>query len=148
MSTRLARRSRQPRGFTLPEVLATLVLVGIFFPVVMTGVTLCLHAADDARKKEEASALAEQKLSELTESAASGSGSASSGDFGQEHAGFTWQSQVSNVDTDLDEIRVRVAWTSRGRERGIDLSGFAYTGTGPSTSGSTGTSAVSGGGGR
>jgi len=29
-------------------VLATLVLVGIAFPAVMTGVTLALHAADDA----------------------------------------------------------------------------------------------------
>jgi type II secretory pathway pseudopilin PulG len=128
-------------------VLVTLVLVGIFFPVVMTGVTLCLQTADDARKKEEASGLAEQKLSELTESATSSGASASSGDFGPEHAGFTWQTQVSTVDTDLDEVRVRVSWNSRGRERGIDLSGFAYTGIGPSASGSVGTSAVSGSGG-
>jgi type II secretory pathway pseudopilin PulG len=130
-------------------VLVTIVLVGIFFPVVMSGVTLCLQAADNARKKEEASGLAEQKLSELTESASGGSGTATgnSGDFGPEHAGFTWQAQVSTVDTDLDEVRVRVSWMSRGRERGIDLAGFAYTGTGPGASGSLGSSAVSGGGG-
>jgi type II secretion system protein I len=142
-----AFRARQFRsGFTLVEVLVTLALVGITFPVVMTGVTLSLRAADDARKKEEASALAEQKLNELVESDGNGESAQTSGDFGAEHAGFTWQSQVSSVDTDLDQVSVRVSWNSRGRDRGIQLAGFAYTGTGPSTSGSLGTSATSGGG--
>jgi prepilin-type N-terminal cleavage/methylation domain-containing protein len=147
-----ASRARQPRrrrfrfgAFTLVEVLVTLALVGITFPVVMTGVTLSLQAADDARKKEEASGLAQQKLSELVESAGNGESAQTSGDFGADHPGFTWQAQVSNVDTDLDQVSVRVSWTSRGRERGLELAGYAYTGTGPSTSGSLGTSATSGG---
>jgi type II secretion system protein I len=142
-----ARHTRPFRsGFTLVEVLVTLALVGITFPAIMSGVTLSLRAADDARKKEEASGLAAQKLNELIESSGSGQSAQTSGDFGAEHAGFTWQSQVANVDTDLDQVSVRVSWNSRGRERGIELAGFAYTGTGPSTSGSLGTSATSGGG--
>jgi prepilin-type N-terminal cleavage/methylation domain-containing protein len=139
VSTR--RPSQLRRGFTLPEVLATLVLVGIALPAVMTGVTLSLHAADDARKRVEATALAEQKLAELTESDGNGGSVATSGDFGADHSGFSWSASTSNTDTDLDEIRVRVSWNSRGRERGIELAGFAYTGTGPSASGSIGTSA-------
>jgi len=140
------RQFRGPTGFTLIEVLVTIALVGIAFPAIMTGVTLALHAAADARKKEEASGLAEQKLNEMIESEGSGGGaSANAGDFGPEHAGFTWQAQISNVDTDLDQVSVRVSWNSRGHERGIDLSGYAYTGTGPSTSGSVGSSSTGGG---
>jgi type II secretion system protein I len=147
MTASRARHLRRRAGaFTLVEVLVTLALVGITFPVVMSGVTLSLQAADDARKKEEASGLAEQKLSELVESDGNGESAQTSGDFGAEHAGFTWQAQVSNVDTDLDQVSVRVSWNSRGRQRGLELAGFSYTGTGPSTSGSLGTSATSGGG--
>jgi prepilin-type N-terminal cleavage/methylation domain-containing protein len=139
------RQFRRLTGFTLIEVLVTIALVGITFPAIMAGVTLALHAAADARKKEEASGLAEQKLNEMIESEGSGSGaSANSGDFGPEHEGFTWRADISNVDTDLDQVSVRVSWTSRGRERGIDLSGYAYTGTGPSTSGTLGTSSTGG----
>jgi prepilin-type N-terminal cleavage/methylation domain-containing protein len=145
-----ASRARQSRGrgvggFTLIEVLVTLVLVGITFPVIMTGVTLSLQAADEARKKEEASGLAEQKLSELVESDGNGASAQTSGDFGPDHLGFTWQAQMTNVDTDLDQVSVRVIWNSRGRERGLELSGYAYTGTGPGTGG-VGTQATSGGG--
>jgi prepilin-type N-terminal cleavage/methylation domain-containing protein len=136
---------RQSHGFTLVEVLVTLVLVGICFPVIMSGVTLSLHAADDARKKEEASGLAEQKLSELVQSDGNGEAAATTGDFGADHPGFTWSADMSNVDTDLDQVTVRVSWNARGRERGVSLSGFAYTGTGPSATGSIGSSSTGGG---
>src|SRR5688500_7535196 len=57
---------RHHRGFTLAEVLATLVLVGLVLPAVMKGISLALAASDDARRRVEAVGLAENKLTELT----------------------------------------------------------------------------------
>ena len=52
-------------GFTLVEVLATLVLMGIVIPVAMHGVSIAMSAASNARKTAEAATLAETKLNEL-----------------------------------------------------------------------------------
>jgi prepilin-type N-terminal cleavage/methylation domain-containing protein len=142
-------RSRLPatrRAFTLPEVLASLVLIGIVLPVVMRGVSLALAATDDARQRVEAAGLAEAKLTELVAAATSNQGSATSGDFGPEHQGFIWTTQSSTVETDLEEIRVRVAWTRQGHERGVDVAGYAYLNTGAAASaGPIGTQSTSGG---
>ena len=54
------------RGFTLLEVLATLVLVGIILPAVMHGISLATIAAGEAKHKVEAVSLAQTKLAELT----------------------------------------------------------------------------------
>ena len=50
----MARPSRQP-GFTLIEVLVTLLLLAVVLPVVMSGVSLSLRAAEDSRSKAQAS---------------------------------------------------------------------------------------------
>ena len=118
------------RGFTLPEVLASLVLVGLVLPAVMKCVSLSMAASDDARKRMEAVALAEQKLSELTASATSTSSGSTAGDFGAERPGFRWDASMDTVDTALLEIRVRVTWHGRGTDRSVDLASFAYTGAG------------------
>ena len=125
MNTRKAQRA-----FTLPEVLATIVLVGLVLPAVMKGVSLALAASDDARRRVEAAGLAENKLAELAAYAASNQGAAGgSGDFGEEAPGYRWEATTSSVDTSLTELNVRVTWTARGAERGVTLSTYAYGGS-------------------
>ena len=137
MTSRRRNNVRPPRAFTLPEVLASLVLVGLVLPAVMKCVSLSVAASDDARKRMEAVALAEQKLSELTASATSTSSGSTTGDFGAERPGFRFEATMNSVDTALLEIRVRVTWHGRGTDRSVDLATFAYTGAG--SAGSAGT---------
>ena len=123
-------RARRPTSaaFTLPEVLASLVLVGLVLPGVMKGVSLAMSAADDARKRVEAVGLAETKLEELTASATTNAAGSTSGDFGEAWPLYRWESSTNSIDSGLTEISVRVIWVARGTERSVDLATFAYAG--------------------
>jgi prepilin-type N-terminal cleavage/methylation domain-containing protein len=123
------RLQLRSRGFTLPEVLTAMLLAGIVLPVAIKGVSLALFASTDARHRIEAVALGETKLDELAASMTSSNGGDSEGDFGEKSPLFRWKSSTSSVETDLAEIRVRVSWTARGRERSVELTSFAYAGT-------------------
>ena len=128
----LVRRTRG--GFTLIEVLATLLLVGIVLPVTMRGVSLALAAASNARHVAEATALAESKLAEITTDSLSATTDAT-GDFGVEHPGYMWQSQRVSRDYGLTEIVLRVSWVERGRTKSLAASTLRYESTSASTGG-------------
>lgn len=127
-------RHSRSAGFTLLEVLAALVLVGLVLPAVMKGISLAMSASDDARKRIEAMGLGETKLSELAASTTSSTQAGSSGDFAPEFPGYRWEASAASVEADLTEIRVRVTWTARGSDRSVELATFAYTGTVPTSS--------------
>jgi prepilin-type N-terminal cleavage/methylation domain-containing protein len=131
--------SSRSDAFTLPEVLATLVLIGLVLPAVMKGVSLALAASDDARRRVEAVGLAENKLAEMAADAASNQGSGGgSGDFGDEAPGYHWEATSATVDTSLTEMQVRVTWTARGAERGVTLATYAYAGSSTTTESAAG----------
>jgi Tfp pilus assembly protein PilV len=140
----MTRRRRHNLAFTLPEVLASLVLVGLVLPAVMKCISLSLSASDDARKRTEAVGLAETKLAELAASATSTSAGTTAGDFGPERPAFRWDASTITTENSLSEIRVRVTWHGRQAERSIDLSTFAYVGSG--ASGTLGTTSSASGG--
>ena len=116
---------RAHRGFTLIEVLATLLLVGIVLPVTMRGMSLALAAASSARHTAEATSLAETKLSELTTDTLSATTDAS-GDFGTDYPGYTWASQRASRDYGLTEVVLRVSWIERGRTKSLIVSTLMY----------------------
>ena len=133
-------------GFTLMEVLAAIVLVGIVVPVAMEAISLSMRGASDAKRKVEAAMLAENKLTELTaglamQSMGTGmaSGGAMAGDFAPDWPEFRWEAARSEREVDLSEIQVRVIWTSRGEDRFVSLSTMVYTGTGMTTDAMGGT---------
>ena len=137
-------------AFTLPEVLAALVLVGVVLPAVAKGISLAMAVSDEARKKVEATALAETKLAEVTAEANSGTQvGMGSGDFGETHPAFRWESATTVIDVDLTEVSVQVIWTARGVERSVGLSSLVYTGAAAGTiaGGGTGTGTGTGTGG-
>ena len=142
-------QGRGRHAFTLPEVLAALVLIGVVLPAVLKGVSLAMAACDDAKRKVEAAGLAESKLAELTADAMlQVSSSEGSGDFAPLHPEYRWQSQSVAADTDLTELTVIVAWTARGAERTVELSTLVFTGTaGTSSSSSSGAPSGATGGG-
>ena len=128
---------RRATGFTLIEVLAAIVLVGIVIPVAMEAISLSLRSASDAKRKVEAAMLAENKLSELTTNLVLMTRGATSGDFAPDWPDYRWESGLVQRDVDLSELQVRVVWTSRGVDRFVSLSTFVYTGV-PTTDTSTG----------
>jgi len=135
--------SRLPRsrsGFTLLEVLATLVLIGIVLPAVMAGISAGTGAASEAKHKVEAVTLAQAKLAELQVNSQYQT-AGGSGDFGSDYPGYQWTSSIQLTDLNLSVISVRVTWFARGRERFVDLSTMVYqagTATESSATGATG----------
>jgi type II secretion system protein I len=114
------QRRRARRGFTLIEVLFTLMLLGIIIPSAMRVVGMSRTASKLAQHRTEAAGLAESKLTEL---AAGGQwqNMALSGDFVAEGwEGYTWQAEVVNWDQaeNMQELRVTVIWidSDRGQE--------------------------------
>ena len=121
---------RHRRGFTLIEVMATLLILGIVMPPVIGGITLATRAASIAKHHNEASQLAQDKLSEILIGNEWQNGS-ESGDFGSDWPGYRWASSVSNWAQDttgagLQQIDLTVTWTEQGREQTVTLSTIAY----------------------
>lgn len=140
---RSIRKSR--RGFTLLEVLATLVLIGIILPAVMHGISLATIAAGEAKHKVEAASLAQSKLAELiADFQTLNQTGASSGSF-PDFPGYNWTSAIEMRDTNLSQVSVRVSWFSRGQERYVDLASMIYTADSSSTGTSTGTTGTGSG---
>jgi len=118
---------RESRGFTIVELLATLVLVGIVLPVVVQGILLCLNTAGFATQQAEAAALARSKLAELV---ATGQWyeSEMEGDFGEDWPEYEWAAMLEEwEDSRLARLDVFVIWTRRQQERQVVLSTLIYT---------------------
>jgi prepilin-type N-terminal cleavage/methylation domain-containing protein len=133
-SPRLNGRRAHRAGFTLVEVLAAMIILGIVLPVAMRGVSLSLAAASNAKHTSEAAQLADQKLGELVITGQwqqSGMG----GDFTPDHPDYHWTMQSEQRDYGLNEVRVRVPWMQRGQAREFIASTLVYD----DGSGSTGT---------
>lgn len=138
MHRRSQLRSRRA-GFTLIEVLAALVLIGVVLPVAMKGVSIAMQAAAHARHTGEAVELARHKLTELSLSTDSDSYSGA-GDFGTDWPEYRFESRMVARDYGINEVTVEVFWKSRGVDDSITLSTLAYPGAyvlGSSTSAST-----------
>lgn len=110
------------RGFTLVEVLVSLLLLAVVLPVAMGGVSLSLRAAEEAKYKSQASSLARAKLSEL-QAQNQWDLQKMSGDFGASYPQYRWTAQLSNFDgSTLDQLDVTVFWRQREREHSVALS--------------------------
>ena len=124
-----ARRRQQSRGFTLIEVLATMVLLAIVIPVVMRGVTVSLAAADKAKHISTAASLAESKLNDLlTQSLTTGSGGGStmSGNFAPDHPDYQWKYDSVSRDYGVTEVQLKITWLERGQPAEFDLCSMTY----------------------
>ena len=122
------RSAARRRGFTLVEVLASLVLVAIILPVAMKGLALATGLAELARQRREAGALAETLLAESVATGEWQEGG-QAGDFAPEHPQYGWTVDVQDWEgTYLRQVDVRVQWTARSQERSVTLTTLVYTG--------------------
>ena len=119
-SRRRAASRASRHGFTLIEVLATMVMLGIVLPVAMRGVSIALATASSARHRAEAAELGSAKLDELV-ATGEWSATAPSGDFGSDYPGYTWTVQMASRDYGVTEIQLTVTWQERGQPRTLNL---------------------------
>lgn len=120
------RHIRQHAAFTLVEVLAVLLLMGLVLPVVLRGASLALSASSHARRVAEATSLADQRLEEII---LSGNLSAGSGRFGNPWQDYQWTAIVTARDYSLTEVAVVVQWQARSRVQSVRLATLAGSGT-------------------
>lgn len=122
------QNSRRHRAFTLVEVLATLVLVGVVLPVAMRGVTISMQLAARSRHLSEAGELAASKLSEALVLRDPNSFNGT-GDFGTQWPEYRWEMRGQLADQSLYEVSVVVSWVEQGEERSVQLTTLVYPST-------------------
>ena len=117
---------RQRTAFTLIEVLAALAFTAIVLPVTMRGISLITTAASEARKRSEATVLAQNTLAELM-TAGVPQFSETSGDFAPDNPEYRWTAELSDwQETNLKQLEVQVIWTARGSEHAVALTTLIY----------------------
>ena len=117
-------------AFTLIEVLAAMLLIGIVMPVVMQGITAATRAGSGARHRTEAATLADAKLAELTATNAWDGGTLS-GDFGSDWPTYSWQATVAPWAGDvnavgLQQLDVKVSWHDAGQTPSVTVTSLVY----------------------
>jgi prepilin-type N-terminal cleavage/methylation domain-containing protein len=129
-----SKKSRPRHGFTLIEVMATLLLMAIVLPAVMEGVSIALASASMARQKSEATQVAQTQLANLL---ASGqwNGGVLAGDVQSNGGTYHWQAAVAAWPQDtttvgLMQVDMVVSWSDRGGKKSITLTSITYDRTG------------------
>ncbi len=125
----MSRSCRTSRGFTLMEVLATLVLIGVVLPVAMRGISMSLQAAASARHRLEAAQLAQQKIAEMLvlRDARLFNGY---GDFGDAWPAYRWRSEGAMAGYGVYRVSVTVTWMQRDVEQSLIVDTLVYPTTG------------------
>jgi prepilin-type N-terminal cleavage/methylation domain-containing protein len=119
------------RGFTLIEVLVTLLLIGIVLPAIMHGITLAMVAGDAARHRSDAAQLAISEMAQLVAGTQWSNTTNLSGNFSPDWPTYSWKATVQPWDQDtsgmgIQQIDLTVNWLERGREESLTLTTLAY----------------------
>jgi len=140
ISSRRSTPNARRRGFTLIEVLASLILLAIVLPAAMRGATLASAAASKAQKRTTAATLASSKLQEILATGQYESGGLS-GDFseyGAQYQTYRWDGQLSNWNQNgfnaqdlqsqtLQQLDLRVTWRGRDGDQSLTLTTLVYS---------------------
>jgi type II secretion system protein I len=125
------------RGFTLIEVLVTLLLIGIVIPAILHAITSAAMAGSSARHRNDAAALANSQLASIILAVSQGQNPNLTGEVEQDGFNYNWQATVTpwNQDTSsmgIQDIDVTMRWTEGGRNESMTVSSLAYNREGTS----------------
>ena len=121
------RKMTNAKGFTLIEILAALLLIGLVLPAVMKGISLASLLVADSDHRYEALSLAETKLAEVLLEETWQTSASQTGQFENELEDYEWVLDVSNwTEADVKQVNVFVYWQQRNRQRHIQLSTLVY----------------------
>jgi len=120
-------KKNSDEGFTLIEILAALLLVGLVLPAVMKGVSIVSILGSDSDHRYEAVNLAETKMAEVLLEESWRNNSNETGQFEDEYEDYEYAVDVSNWSQgDAKQVDVYVYWQQRNRQREIRLSTLVY----------------------
>ena len=106
-------------GFTLVEVLITMVMVVVGMVLLSQAFSAGLRAVSVSDRATQAQFLAEQKIADL-EILSFANLQSDSGDFGDDYPEYSWQTEISNTDIEnLKQIILTVSWTQENKTRSI-----------------------------
>jgi len=126
------------RGFTLIEVLVTLLLIGIVLPAIMHAITAAAAAGSSARHRNDAAALANSQLASILLAVSQGQNPNLTGELDQDGFNYYWQATITpwNQDTSsmgIQDIDLTMKWTDGGRNESMTVSSLAYNREGTSS---------------
>ena len=133
-SSSIRLKKAEARGFTLIEVLAALMFLGILVPVVMEALSLSNHISSLSERRAVAAELAENKLNEELIGSYWQSETQTKGDFGTDYPGYRWEmtqagwSGASQAGTstagssDMTELDMKVIFPVQGRDQSVSIS--------------------------
>jgi prepilin-type N-terminal cleavage/methylation domain-containing protein len=118
-------------GFTLVEVLVTLLLIGIVIPAIMNAITTATAAGGSARTRNDAAQLAKSQMALLLAGTQWQTSTNLSGDFSPDWPQYHWKAEVQpwNQDTSgmgIEQIDLTITWLDRGRQQSMLLTSVAY----------------------
>jgi general secretion pathway protein I len=115
---------RREAGFTLLEVIVALAILAVAFVLAMELLANGVRAAKASEDYTQAVLLARQKIAEISVT----SSLKESADQGEFEGGFRWASEIQPLPQEeealpaqLYQVRVRVTWPGRRREKSFDL---------------------------
>jgi type II secretion system protein I len=109
------------RGFTLLEVIVSLVVLTTGLVMVMEAFTVGLRASAAADRRTMAALLLQDKMEELKKEPLLTAGS-DEGDFGEDFADYNWRVDISETETPgLVHVEVTVMWEGRRGEDELGL---------------------------
>ena len=149
MNVKRSKTSRR-RGFTLVEVLAALLLIAIVLPIVMRGISAGTSSASLARRRTEATSLAQSKLAEIMALEQWRDGELT-GTFttaeSENAADFSWRAELEQwSEENVKQLDLYVTWSTGAGEQDVKLSTLVYDYVVPEeTEEETGTATETGG---
>jgi prepilin-type N-terminal cleavage/methylation domain-containing protein len=118
-------------GFTLIEVMVTLLLIGIVIPAIMHAITAAAMAASSAHRRDDAAALANSEMTSLILAVNQGQNPTLTGELDQDGFAYTWEATITpwNQDTSsmgIQDIDLTLKWTDGGHQTSMTVSSLAY----------------------
>ena len=119
------KRSAGRKGFTLIEVLAALLFLGILIPAVLRGISIASRASEAAERGNVAGQLAENQLEQVILDGTWSTGGGR-GDFGADWPLYRWELTSSAWDQDtMTQLTMKVYFKVQGREQSVQLTTLA-----------------------
>lgn len=114
--------SNEPRaGFTLLEILVALAVLAVALVVLLTLRNRDIALQAHARHLITATALAKEKLEELSR-VAEADRQETSGDFGERYPGYVWRQEMQPTPVpEWFDITVTVSWPEGARQEQVEL---------------------------
>ena len=127
----IGNRQSAIHGFTLIEVLVTLLLIGLVIPAIMRAIITAALAGGTALHRNDAAALANSQLASLILAVSQGQTPPTSGEIDQGSIQYYWQATVApwNQDTTsmgIQDIDLTMKWSAGGHAESMTLSSLAY----------------------